>query len=64
MLICKILAAAAEEGKLLLQTARPTTDHTSVPLQADTHTNKTNSRAQSPPLPPPAPHPTDHTLPP
>ena len=31
-LVCEILAAAEEDGKLLLQTARLTTDHASAPL--------------------------------
>ena len=50
-LVCKILAAAAEDCKLLLQTARPTTDHTSTPLQADTYTDTTQPPAQSLPVP-------------
>ena len=58
MLVWKILAAAAEDGKLLFQTARPTTDHTSAPLQADTYSNTTHPPTQSPPLPPPPPLPT------
>ena len=49
-LICEILAAAAEDGKLLLPTPRPTRDHTSAPLQADTYTNATHtSPAPDPP---------------
>ena len=47
-LVRKILAAAAEDGKLLLQTARPTTDHASAPRQADTYTDTTHPTAQSP----------------
>ena len=35
-LVCEIPAAAAEDGKLLLETSRPTTDHASAPLRADT----------------------------
>ena len=35
-LLCEILAAAAEDGKLVLQTALPTTHHASAPLRADT----------------------------
>ena len=50
-LVCEILAAAAEDGKLLHQTARPTTDHTSAPLRADTYTDTTQPPAQSPPMP-------------
>ena len=53
-LVCEILAAAAEEGKLLLQTTRPTTDHASAPLRADTYTDTTHPTAQSPPMPPPS----------
>ena len=40
-LLCEILAAAAEDGKLLLRTARPTTDHASAPRRADTYTDTT-----------------------
>ena len=36
---CKILPAAAMDGKLLLQTARPTRDHTCTLLQGDTNTD-------------------------
>ena len=50
-LVCEILAAAAEDGKLLLQTARPTTHHARAPLRADTYTNTTRPTAQSPPMP-------------
>ena len=53
-LICEILAAAAEDGKLLLQTARPTPDHASAPLRADTYTATTHPTAQSPPMPLPS----------
>ena len=42
-LICEILAAAAEDGKLLFQTAQPTSDHTAAPLQADTYTHITHT---------------------
>ena len=60
-LICEILAAAAQDSKLLLQITRPTTDHTGTPLQADTYSDTTPSPTQSPPLPlphrsPPAAH--------
>ena len=56
-LICEILAVAAEDGKLLLQTARPTSDQTGAPLQADTYTDTTytnparHPRTRPPPLP-------------
>ena len=52
-LVCEILAAAAEDGKLLLQTARPTTGHASAPRRADTYTDTKHPTAQSPlkPLP-------------
>ena len=50
-LICEILAAAAEDGNLLLQTARPTTDHTSAPLRADRYTDTTHPPARFPPMP-------------
>ena len=53
-LICKILAAAADDGKLLLRTARPTTDQASAPLRADTYTDTAHSSAQSPPMPLPS----------
>ena len=58
-LICEILAAAAEDGKLLLQNARPTSNHTGAPLQADTYTDATHaSPAPHPPTqPPPLPLP-------
>ena len=56
-LICKILAAAAEDSKLLFQTARPTADHTGAPLQADTYTD-----TKPPPRAIPAPAP-PHSLP-
>ena len=54
-LVCEICAAAAEDGKLLLQTARPTTDHASAPRRADTYTDTTHPTAQSPPMPLPSP---------
>ena len=50
-LVCEILAAAAEDGKLLLQTARPTTRHASAPRRADTYTDTTHPTARSPPKP-------------
>ena len=50
-LICKILAAAAEDSKLLLQTTRPTTDHASAPRRVDTYTDTTHPSAQSLPMP-------------
>ena len=53
-LVCEILAAAAEKGKLLLQTARPTPDQASAPLQADTYTDTAHPTAQSPPMPLPS----------
>ena len=53
-LVCEILAAAAADGKLLLQTARPTTGHASAPRRADTYTDKTHPTAQSPPKPLPS----------
>ena len=53
-LVCKILAAAAEDGKLPLQTARPTTDQASAPLQADKPTDTARPTAQSPPMPLPS----------
>ena len=66
-LICEILAADAEDGKLLLQTPRPTTDHTGAPLQADRYTDTThparNPRPCLPPPPPPATHPAANTRP-
>ena len=49
-LVCEILAAAAEDRKLLLQTARPTTGHASAPRRADTYTDTT----QPPPIPLPS----------
>ena len=52
-LVCEILAAAAEDSKLLLQTARPTTAHASA-RQADTYTDTAHPAAQSPPMPPPS----------
>ena len=57
-LICEILAAAAEDSKLLLQTARPTTDHRSAPLRADTYTDTTTPPAKSPAQAPPPSLPT------
>ena len=54
-LVCEILAAAAEDGKLLLQTARPTAGHASAPRRADTYTDTAVPTAQSPPKPPPSP---------
>ena len=53
-LVCEILAAAAEDGKLPLQTARPTTGHASAPRRADTYTDTAHSTAQSPPMPLPS----------
>ena len=53
-LVCEILAAAAEDSKLLLQTARPTTEHASAPRRADTYANTTHPTAQSPPMPLPS----------
>ena len=53
-LVCEILAAAAEDGKLLLQTARPTTAHASAPRQADKYTDTAHPTAQSPPMPLPS----------
>ena len=53
-LVCEILAAAAEDGKLLLQTAHPTTCHASAPRRADTYTNTAHPTAQSPPMPLPS----------
>ena len=53
-LVCEILAAAAEQGKLLLQTARPTTDHASAPRRADTYTDTTHPTTKSPPMPLPS----------
>ena len=53
-LVCEILATAAEDGKLLLQTARPTTGHASAPRRADTYTDTTHPTAQSPPMPLPS----------
>ena len=53
-LVCEILAAAAEDGKLLLQTARPTTGHASAPRRADTYTDTAHPTAQSPPMPLPS----------
>ena len=53
-LVCEILAAAAEDGKLLLLTARPTTGHASAPRRADTYTDTTHPTAQSPPMPLPS----------
>ena len=53
-LVCEILAAAAEDGKLLLQTARPTTGHASAPRRADTYTDTTHPTAQSPLMPLPS----------
>ena len=42
-LICEILAAAAEDSKILVRTARPTSDHTGTALQADTYTDTTHA---------------------
>ena len=53
-LVCEILAAAAEDGKLLLQTAQPTTYHASAPLPVDTYTDTAHPTAQSPPMPLPS----------
>ena len=53
-LVCEILAAAEEDGKLLLHTAWPTTDHASAPRRADIYTDTTHSTAQSPPMPLPS----------
>ena len=53
-LVCEILAAAAEDGKLLLQTPRPTTGHASAPRRADKYTDTTHPTAQSPPMPLPS----------
>ena len=53
-LVCEILAAAAEDSKLLLQTARPTIDHASALRRADTYTDRTQPTAQSPPMPLPS----------
>ena len=53
-LVCEILAAAAEHGKLLLLTARPTTDQASAPLRADTYTDTAHPTARSPPMPLPS----------
>ena len=53
-LVCEILAAAAEDGKHHLQTARPTTCHASAPQRADTYTDTTHPNAQSPPEPLPS----------
>ena len=53
-LICEILAAAAEDGKLLPQTARPATGHASAPRRADTYTDTTHPTAQSTPMPLPS----------
>ena len=53
-LVCEIPAAAAEDGKLLLQTARPTNDHASAPRRAYTYTDTTHPTAQSPPMPLPS----------
>ena len=53
-LVCEILAAAAEDGKLLLQIARPTTGHASAPRRADTYTDTTHPTAQSAPKPLPS----------
>ena len=52
--VCEILATAAEDGKLLLQTGRPTTGHASALRQADTYTDTTHPTAQSPPMPIPS----------
>ena len=54
-LVCEILAAAAEDSKLLLRTARPTTGHASAPRRADTYIDTTHPTAQSPPMPLPSP---------
>ena len=63
-LVCEILAVAAEDGKLLLQTALPTTNHSSPPLRADTYTDTTHPTAQSPPMPlPPRCPPRDPHMP-
>ena len=53
-LVCEILATAAENGKLLLQTTRPTTGHASAPRRADTYTDTTHPTARSPPRPLPS----------
>ena len=53
-LVCEILAAAAEDGKLPLQTARPTTGHASAPRRAHTYTDTTHPTTQSLPMPLPS----------
>ena len=53
-LVCEILAAAAEDGKPLLRTARPTTGHASAPQRANTYTDTAHPTAQSPPMPLPS----------
>ena len=53
-LVCEIPAAAAEDSKLLLQTARPTTGHASAPQRADTYTDTAHPTTQSPPMPLPS----------
>ena len=64
-LSCEVLAAAAEDGKLLLQIARPTKDRTGAPLQADTYTDTTPPPRNPGPCPsPPASQLAAHTRPP
>ena len=53
--ICKILAAAAKDGKVLLQASQPIRDHTNAPLQANTYTGTPHANPAPHPLPLP-PH--------
>ena len=63
--ICEMLAAAAKDGKLLLQTARPTQDHTRAPLQAGGYTETPYANPAPHPLPSlPTPNLVAHTRPP
>ena len=61
--IWEILAAAAKDGKLVPQNSRPTRDHTSALLQADTYTDMphVNPAPHPLPLPPPSPSSGPHT---
>ena len=63
--ICKILAAAAMDGEILLRISRPTRDPKCTPLQADTNTDTLHATPPHTPYPRlPSPHPVAHTRPP
>ena len=49
--ICKMLAAAAKDGKLLLQPSRPRRDHTNAPRKANTYIGTLQANPSPQPLP-------------